>query len=459
MIKNTKELIKGRFAKEREDALSALDAAIQRVLPENCIKSVLKLQGYKILCKGKEYDLRDYRRIYLIAFGKAAERMAQSVLDVLSGAASPVNVSYAVVVTKEFKGTLPPFVKKIAGGHPIPNEQSVLAGEEILKLAKETTDRDLTLVLISGGGSAMVESPLVPLKDLQSVTKVLMESGANIEELNTVRKHLSNIKGGRLLAQLKGTTISLIISDVIGDRLDTIASGPTYFDETAFKDALDIVHKYGIEGKLPESVITILRKGASGELPETLKKEEFYKKNVQNVLVATNFDAGNKAVEYLKSRGYSVLYLGSSVQGEAREVAKVFGGIAQDADVGRLLINGHAVNTPLAVVFGGETTVTVKGNGIGGRNEEFVLAVLPFLSRANAVIASIGTDGIDGKSDAAGAIADSDTLITAKKVGIDYVAFLKNNDAHHFFECMGGLIFTGHTGTNVADIGVLIVVR
>ena len=331
----------------------------------------------------------------------------------------------------------------------------MLAGEEILKLAKETGDKDLTIVLISGGGSAMVESPLVPLKDLQHATKVLMESGANIEELNTVRKHLSNIKGGRLLAHLKGDVVSLIISDVIGDRLDTIASGPTYFDETTFKDALSIIDKYGIESKLPESVMTVLKKGAKGELPETLKEEEFYKKNVQNVLVATNFDAGSEAVKYLKNKGYSVLYLGDAIQGEAREVAKVFGGIAQSAYAGRLSVNGF----PFALVFGGETTVTVKGNGIGGRNEEFVLAALLFLSNVNAVIVSVGTDGIDGKSNAAGAIADSDTLMLSEKMGIDYSDFLKNNNAHHFFERTGGLIFTGNTGTNVADIGVLIIVR
>ncbi len=455
MIKNFNELTKGRFAKERADALSALTAAIERVLPENCIKNVLKLQGHKILCKNKEYDIESYEHIYLIAFGKAAERMAKSVLDVLSSAVTNTKIAGAVCVTKEFKGLLPPFVKKITGGHPIPDEQSVLAGEEILKLAKETGERDLTIILISGGGSAMVESPLVPLKDLQHATKVLMESGANIEELNAVRKHLSNIKGGRLLAHIKGDVLALIISDVIGDELGTIASGPTYFDKTTFKDALSIIDKYGIESELPESVITVLKKGAKGELLETLKEREYYEKSVENVLVATNFDAGSEAVKYLKNEGYSVLYLGDAIQGEAREVAKVFGGVAQSAYAGKLSVNGF----PFALVFGGETTVTVKGSGVGGRNEEFVLAVLPFLSKTKAVIASIGTDGIDGRSNAAGAIADSDTLILSEEMGVDYSDFLRNNDAHHFFERAGGLIFTGNTGTNVADIGVLIVVR
>ena len=451
MIKNREQLVKGRFSKERADALSALESALERINPEVCIKRILKIHGNEFTYNDHRYSLNDFEHIYLIAFGKAADRMALSVFNTLSEVPG-LKISNAVVVSKEFKENLPNYVKKIKGGHPLPDENSIKAGQEILKLAGKTTNKDLTLVLISGGGSAMVESPLVPLDNLQQTTKLLMEAGANINELNTVRKHLSNIKGGKLLTHLRGQVISLIISDVIGDKLDTIASGPTYFDNTTFQDALKIIDKYSLRNKIPEIVLKILREGIEGKVSETLKENSPDILRVQNILVATNFDACNEAVKYLKSRGYTVLYLGSSIQGEAREVAKVVGGIAMDGGKERL-----GVPMPIAVIFGGETTVTVKGNGIGGRNEELVLASLPFLAETQAVFTSVGTDGIDGKSYAAGAIADSDTLTEAKERGLDFSRFLINNDAHNFFNSIGGLVVTGNTGTNVADIGIMII--
>ncbi len=450
MIKNINDLIKGKFAKERADALSAFERALKRVMPERCVKDFVRAGRNGFYCCGEFYKTDDFSDINLIAFGKAAERMTLALLDTLSGA---VSFSNGVVVSKEFASPykLPHSFEKIAGGHPIPNKNSLIAGDAILRLAEKTSRNSLTFVLISGGGSAMVESPLVPLEDLQKATKLIMERGADIKELNAVRKHLSGVKGGRLLMRLKGKVISLIISDVIGDRLDTIASGPTYFDETTFSDALNVIRKYGLEDVLPRTVIEALKSKKGGE---TLKNGSPHLDRVKNVLIATNFDACKELKDYLRKKGYTVIYLGSSVQGEAREVAKVFGGIAEDASKGRL-----SVPLPVAFVFGGETTVHVRGNGIGGRNEELVLAALPFLSESSAVFASIGTDGIDGKSDACGAIADSDTFFAAKENGVDFLKFLENNDAHNFFSKVNGLIFTGNTGTNVADIAVLIVKR
>ncbi len=450
MIKNINDFIKGRFAKERTDALSAFERALMRIMPERCIKNFVRAGENGFHCCGEFYKTDDFSDINLIAFGKAAERMALALLDTLSGT---VSFSNGVVVSKEFTSSdkLPRSFEKIVGGHPIPDKNSLIAGDAVLHLAEKTSRNSLTFVLISGGGSAMVESPLVPLEDLQKATKLIMERGADIKELNTVRKHLSGIKGGRLLMHLKGKVISLIISDVIGDRLDTIASGPTYFDETTFSDALNVIRKYGLENVLPRTVIDALKNKKGGE---TLKKGSPHLDRGKNVLAATNFDACKELNNYLKKRGYTVIYLGSSVQGEAREVAKVFGGIAEDASKGRL-----SVLLPVAFVFGGETTVHVRGHGIGGRNEELVLAALPFLAESNAVFASMGTDGIDGKSDACGAIADSDTLFEAKEKGADFLKSLENNDAHNFFSRVNSLIFTGNTGTNVADIAVLIVKR
>ena len=450
MIKNRDKLIKGSFADERSDALSSIEAALKRVDSEESIKDTLKIYGDEFTHDGRIYRLNRFDHIYIIAFGKAAEGMTKAVLDVFSEIPL-LEATEVITVTKEFRGILPEDVKKIYGGHPLPNEDSLKAGREILKLAKKTTDNDLTFLLISGGGSAMVESPRVQLKDLQKATKLLMESGANIEELNTVRKHLSEIKGGGLLREIRGQVVSFIISDVIGDKLGVIASGPTYFDNSSFQDSLDIIDKYYLKTKMPKSVLEVLENGAKGEIPETLKENSPDMERVENILAATNFDACNAASAYLRSKGYSVIYLGSSIQGEAREVAKVFGGIAMDGGKGKL-----GVSLPAAVVFGGETTVTVKGDGIGGRNEELVLAIVPYLAETNAVFVSVGTDGIDGKSSAAGAIADSETLKKSQNKGLNLEHFLVNNDAHHFFNSMEDLIITGSTGTNVADIGVLI---
>ncbi len=451
MIKNFNKLIHGRFSAERTDVLSALEIALKRVDPEQCIKDRLKLYGDVFTYNGKRYHLNTFDHIYLVAFGKAAEKMAKAVLDVFSEIPG-LKIVETLVVAKEFKENLPYNVKKIHGGHPIPNINSVEAGKEILKIAEKTTDNDLTFVLISGGGSAMVEKPLVSLDDLQRTTSLLLEAGANIEELNTVRKHLSEIKGGKLLKHLKGQVISIIISDVVGDKLDTIASGPTYFDTSTFQDALKTVNKYYLKGKIPKTVLDTLKMGTNGSIAETLKEDSEEMLRVQNILIATNYDACKEATNYLKGKEYNVLYVGSSIQGEAREVAKVFGGIAIDAFKKRL-----EIHLPIAVVFGGETTVTVKGSGKGGRNEEFVLSSLPFLSRSKTVLASIGTDGIDGKSNAAGAIADSDTISKSIEKGLNFSHFLENNDAHRFFSGLDDLIMTGSTGTNVADIAILIV--
>ncbi len=444
MIKNKESLIKGRFSSERKDLLEALESAFSRVDSYLCVRRFLERKENILKIGGKRFNLKEVDNIYLLSFGKAAVRMAKAVLDT-------VEVAEGIVVSNgDFTG-FPGNIKYFAGGHPIPNENSVSAGEAVLNLARKTKDSDLTIVLISGGGSALLEKPLVPLKDLQEVTRLLMKSGADIFELNTVRKHLSEIKGGKLLLHLKGSVVSLIISDVIGDSLDTIASGPTYFDNSTFSEALSVLKKYNLLGKAPKSVIEVFKKGEKGEIPETLKEDSFIEKRCDNILVATNFDACRAAAAKLSEKGYSVFYLGSAIQGESREIAKAVCGIAGEIRRGRI-----DIKPPVAILFGGETTVTVKGNGIGGRNEEFVLATLPFVSRLNGVVCSIGTDGIDGMSDAAGAIADSDTKKLAESAGLDWREYLKNNDSHTFFNRIGSLVYTGKTETNVADIVIFI---
>jgi len=440
MIKNKELLIKGRFAQERADILAALQNALLRVDSYSCVRRFIKTVDSFVKIGDEKFNLDNISNVYLIAFGKAAIRMTEAVLET-------IRIDEGVVVSNEPCANFPGNIRYFSGGHPIPNENSVLAGTDVLNLASKTKDNDLTLILVSGGGSALLEKPLVPLRDLQKVTALLMKVGADIFELNTVRKHLSEIKGGKLLSKLKGNVVSLIISDVIGDSLDTIASGPTYFDNSTFADAIQVLKKYDILDKVPKSVVDVLKEGSKGKIPETLKEDSYMLKKCHNFLVATNFDACKSAENLLRQKGYSVLYLGSGIQGESREVAKVFGGIISELSRGRL-----DIRKPVAIIFGGETTVTVKGNGVGGRNEEFVLAMLPFLEKSGGAICSLGTDGIDGLSDAAGAIADSNTLKDSQRFGLDWKEYLRENNSYMFFKKIGGLVFTGKTGTNVADI-------
>lgn len=433
-----------KINKIRIDVLSGFNKALDVVDPYKSVLNFLKVEGNLLFVKNKSIDLRGIKNIRFIAFGKASIRMAEAVLSLLK-------VKEGIVVGVEDNFTSIDNIKYIKGGHPIPNENSILGGKSILEIAKSTEENDLTLVLISGGGSALVELPLIPLERLQLLTKELLKRGANINELNAVRKHLSMIKGGRLLKQFKGKVISLIISDVVGDPLDVIASGPTYFDSSTFSDALIVLKKYNLENEF-EDVVSIFEKGISGEIEETLKENEKINADFENYLTATNFLATSTLKKHFEDLGYSVLFLGSEIEGIASEVAKVL------SSVGKAIARNELdLKKPVAVVFGGETTVIVKGNGIGGRNSELTLYVAKFLDGYNFVFSSIGTDGIDGVSPASGAIADSFTLKRARDLGLNIDSYLKENDSFTFFSKLNDAIITGATGTNVADIGVLVI--
>ncbi len=446
MIKNRSDLIRGTFSNQRKDILNAFECALERIDPENCIKNCVQRDRNLLKVGDESLNLSKFDKLYLIAFGKASIEMAQPILEMF-------DISEGIVVSRDYSTKLYKNISYIRGGHPIPDENSLLAGKKILDLASKITDKDFTFVLISGGGSSLVETPLVSLADLKETTNLLIKSGADITELNTLRKHLSNIKGGKLLGAIKGNIVSLIISDVIGDSIDTIASGPTYFDSTTFQDAYNTISKYNLEKKIPKSVISIINNGIEGKIQETLKSNSTDLARVRNILIAANFDACKAADNYLKARGYNTLYLGSRIQGEAREIAKAVGGIGIDIFNARL-----DIKKPAAIIFGGETTVTVKGNGKGGRNQEFVLALTPFLSNIKGVFASMGTDGIDGESDAAGAISDSNSLGKSLDMGMKPEYFLRKNDSYHYFKSLDDLIMTGSTGTNAADVEILIVI-
>ncbi len=347
-----------------------------------------------------------------------------------------------------------PNLKRIilwGASHPIPNRSGVRGVEEMLKLVNLPSEKDLVICLISGGASALMPLPAkeIDLQVKQKVTSLLLKSGANIREINAVRKHLSAVKGGRLAERLSpATVLSLIISDVVGDDIGSIASGPTAPDETTYQDAKLVLENYALWRKIPVSARTLIEKGTRGRLAETPKSNSDIFDKVHNVIIGSNKISCAAAASFLRKAGFRTLLLSTRIRGEARHVGSVVAAILADSQENQI-----PVRTPAAIVAGGETTVTVHGNGVGGRNQELVLSAALGISGLESVgIASIGTDGVDGPTNAAGAIADGNTVRRGLKLGLDANAFLQNNDSHNFFKKLNDLIITGPTGTNVNDI-------
>ncbi len=435
---------------QRETALAIFDAARQAADPRAAVRRALQRQGDHLRVAGRTYDLAAVRRVFVIGFGKASAAMAQEVEAILDDRLTDgwVSVKY---------GHLAP-VQRIhlhEAGHPLPDANSLSGAAEIVSLIDRARPQDLVICLISGGGSALLELPVegISLEDLRATTDALLRSGATINELNTLRKHLSQVKGGQLARRSSAPILSLILSDVIGSPLDTIASGPTAPDSTTFADALDVIERRGVRARIPAGVLEHIERGVRGEIPETPKADDAVFARVQNVVIADGAFACDAALAAAQARGLHTLLLSTFVQGEAREVAKLFAAIAKE-----IAASGHPVARPAGVLAGGETTVTVRGSGKGGRNQELALAAaLELAGMPNVLLLSGGTDGTDGPTDAAGAMADGTTVARALARGMDARAFLENNDAYHFFEPLGDLIVTGPTNTNVNDIMLLLV--
>jgi len=340
-------------------------------------------------------------------------------------------------------------------GHPVPDQAGVSAAEEVHALLRELNARDLLIVAISGGASALQCAPpeQIPLRAKQVTTDALLRAGATITELNAVRKHLSTLKGGRLAAHAyPATVVSLLLSDVIGDPLDVIGSGPTAPDSSTFGDALHVLEKYRLIDGVPVEVRKHLQAGAAGAVPETPKAGDPLFANVHNIVVGSNQIALGAAAAKAKELGYRPLILSSTMQGETRELARVHAQILRE-----VLRTGYPIGRPACILSGGETTVTVKGNGTGGRNQEFALAAaIEIAGLPDALVLSGGTDGTDGPTDAAGAIAAGDTVARAGRIGLDALQHLVANNSYPLFAALGDLIKTGPTGTNVMDIHVLL---
>ena len=397
------------------------------------------------------YDLKVFRHIYMVGAGKAGGLMAAALESILGDrlTGGVVNVKYG--------HTLPVHrIELIEAGHPIPDDAGVQGVARIVRLLESLDEEDLVFCVLSGGGSALMPLPVagITLEEKQAVTGLMLDCGATINQMNTVRKHISQMKGGHL-ARLASpaTVISLILSDVIGDPLDVIASGPTVPDPSTFADCRAIMTRYQLENTIPVSVIRHLQEGEEGRNPETPKPGDPVFNCVQNVLIATSRQALEAARTEAEHRGYHPLILSSSIDGETREIARVYAAIALE-----IRTSGHPVPPPACIISGGETTVTIRGKGKGGRNQEFVLAAAPGISGLDqTVVFSAGTDGTDGPTDAAGAIADGLTIARAQQAGLDAESYLNENDAYHFFEALNDLIITGPTNTNVMDLRLLLV--
>lgn len=432
--------------KTREILIKLINSAIESVEPSSAIRKWVETEGKKL-------GIEDYERVVVVGGGKASAAMAialeQTLGERLTG--GTVNI---------LKGTMPRTppqkVKLVEASHPIPDEPGMEGSRRMLDLVSGLGQQTLVICVISGGGSALMPLPAegVTLGELQEITQLLLKSGATIQELNAVRKHLSAIKGGQLArAAYPARVISLIISDVVGDRLDTIASGPTYPDATTYSEVLSVLKKYGLEEKAPPGIITRLINGAKGVIPETAKAGEECFRNAYYKIIAGNSDALAAGAEVGRAHGLNVHILTTTMQGEAREVGEYLSGVARE-----VYETGRPVPKPALLLLGGETTVTVKGEGIGGRNQELVLsAALGIAGLKTTTIASFSTDGIDGPTDAAGAIADGFTIQRAEQLGLDPLSYLENNDSYHFFKELGDLLITGPTGTNVMDVTALMV--
>jgi len=444
LFKNQKQIIENGQTKElkksRKDILDILASSLNAVDPYKTVKS--KFHEKSIVFEGETIDISDFKNIFLVGFGKASVGMAKAVCD-------SVDIKRGVVITNDpNKRVHNERITTIVGGHPITNQNSIDGTEKILDAAKQCREDDLLIVLISGGGSALLCKPRVGLRNLQQTTELLLKSGADINEINTVRKHLSFVKGGQLVKSVKCTVISFVISDIVGDPLEAIASGPTCPDYTTYIDAQKVLKKYNLLEKVPSAIKKVLEDGIQGKIPETLKGDDPIFDNVFNFIAANNDMACKAAVKKAEKLGYDTMLLTTSLIGEAKEIGRYLVGKAR---------NYYSRDAKKIVfVSGGETTVKVKGNGAGGRNQEMVLGGVEELDGADVVFASFATDGIDGVSNAAGAIADGFTMARIRKKNIYPDEFLKKNNSYEFFKKLDDLLLTGSTGTNVMDVQIII---
>jgi hydroxypyruvate reductase len=439
------------FITMRSDAVKIFTAAVRAVQPQHLLPSHIRWQGKNLQLGEQVFEAGTFDRLFVIGAGKASAAMGREAELILGS-----HIHDGIIVTKYGHSFPLKTIHCIEAGHPVPDEMSVQPGRDTIRLLKTAGEKDLVIALISGGASALMVDcpPGVSLTDLQQVFNKLLQCGADIQEMNTVRKHLSaGIKGGQLMRTASpATVVSFILSDVIGDRLDSIASGPTVADNTTFTDAWEILRKYELIDKLPVSVIRWLQLGLNKQINETPKSGDPVFNKSFNYLIGTNHIALEAAATAARQLHYTPVIVTDALKGEARD--KAYELVQQ--------IKNYSGPRPACLLLGGETTVTIKGNGKGGRNQEFALAALAamektFTEGSMPLILSAGTDGTDGPTDAAGAVADSAVIHIAKQHGLRPDTYLAANDSWHFFHQTAGHIITGPTYTNVMDIVVALI--
>jgi len=440
-----------RVTELRKSAREIFDAAVRAVDPAEAIRRHLVRDGDRLAIGGERVDLGAVREVVVVGLGKAGAPMAAAVEETLGA-----RIARGVVVTK-YGHVQPTRVIRIhEAGHPVPDDAGMVGARAVLDQVTGLDSGDLVLVLISGGGSALTPAPVegVTLAEKQALTKALLACGADIREMNTLRKHISRIKGGQLArAAAPARVFTLILSDIVGDPLDAIASGPTVPDPTTYADALAILDKYRIREEIPASIRKQLEAGAAGKIPETPKPDDPLFGRVKSIMVASNIQALEAARAEAQRLGFQAIILSSFIEGETREIARMHAALALEVRA-----SGHPARPPVCLITGGETTVTLRGKGKGGRNQEFALAsALDIAGLPDVVVFSAGTDGTDGPTDAAGALADGETVKRALGLGLKPRAALDGNDAYPFFERLGDLVVTGPTRTNVMDVRMVLV--
>lgn len=433
-------------------AMEILNFSINSVKPGVLIKNNVSLTNNILTIKNHKYDISKFDHIYVTGAGKASAFMAKEMEKILGD-----RISDGIVITKYGHIAYCSKIKILEAGHPVVDENSLSATEELLLLLKKTGKYDLVIVLISGGGSSLMEAlpKSISLNDLQTTNELLLKCGASIEEINSVRKNLSLVKGGKLTSAIYPSTgVGLIISDIINDPIKDIASGPTVQQNINSNDAMNIIKKYNIQNELPKTVIEFLK----SKLMETSSNEKtispIASTRITNIIIGNNKIALANAIETARESGFNTYLLSDKMQGEAKTVGKEIAAIIK-----KIIYENKPIRKPVCLLFGGETTVKLTGTGLGGRNQELVLAALLELQNVKAEFSflSCGTDGTDGPTDAAGALINNHSWKLAEQLGLNPEEFLINNDSYNFFNRINGLIKTGPTGTNVMDIGIALI--
>ena len=471
----------GEAERSYRDLEEIFRAGLRRADPLELLGSLVRLEENTLLIgppgtsgspahrEPLAFDLLSYERIVVLGAGKASARMALGLERLLGD-----RISGGVVAVKRGHGEPLQRIRIIEGGHPVPDPSSVAAAQALLQEAEAAGERDLVLLVVSGGGSAILCLPLedeaaggpqergaprlsLSLADKQQVTRALLGCGATIHEMNCVRKHLSGIKGGRLAQRLyPATSVTLLLSDVVGDEPGVIASGPTVPDESTYADALEVIARWALESSVPEKALRLLRRGAQGRIPETPKPGDPVFERAHTVLAGSNLQSILASARRAAELGYHPLVLTSRLQGQAREVARLFVALGRDC-----ALSGIPLEPPACILAGGETTVTVTGGGKGGRNQELALAYLAELDGrecdGRTFLLSASSDGSDGPTDSAGAFASRELALEARKRGLEPRRYLADNDSYAFFSLLGGHLKTGPTNTNVCDLQILIV--